>query len=305
LAGYTDLPFRRPCRRHGCRYAFTPLIDAGALVYGNRHNARILLRGEDEPWLGVQLLGSDPALLASAVRRLDAMPFDCIDFNLGCPVKKVVLRGAGAALARERDAALRCVEAIIANTSKPVTVKTRILDERDPAPTVEFALALQACGIRGLTLHGRLAERLYSGPVATAVLRAVREALDIPLIANGGVMDRESALALARETGCAALMIARGAIGNPWIFRQLAEPSGPPPTHEEICGTMREHVEGMVALYGEEIALRNARKIILAYLVGRGYRRSLRARVTGICTLAEFHAFRRVVEREGPVSGGR
>jgi tRNA-dihydrouridine synthase B len=135
------------------------------------------------------------------------------------------------------------------------------------------------------------------------VLRSVREHLSIPLTANGGVVDRESACRLARDTGCTSLMIARGAIGNPWIFRLLAEPPGEEPDHNDICTVMQEHVEGMIALYGEVIAMRNARKIILAYLVGRGYRRALRAQVTRLATRNDFHAFLNTVRAEGPSPG--
>jgi tRNA-dihydrouridine synthase B len=300
LAGYTDLPFRRACRRQGCHYAFTALVDAGAMAYGNPHNETILQRGAEEPWLGTQLLGSDPGLIAKAARLLNQRRFERVDFNLGCPVKKVTQRGAGAALGLQRDQAARCVDALVRESVHPVTAKIRVLDDRDPAPTVALATTLQACGIQALAIHGRTLDRIYAGPVACRVIVAVREALDIPVIANGGVFCRSDAEGLAEHTGCEEIMVARGAIGNPWLFRELADAGAPPPTHEEVCATLREHVEGMIEIYGERNALRNARKIILAYLVGRGYPRELRAEVTDVATREEFLAILGEVERQGP-----
>lgn len=300
LAGYTDLPFRRACRAAGCHYAFTALVDAGALAYRNPHNETILRRGEEEPWLGTQLLGADPKLIVRAARQLNERQFEVVDFNLGCPVKKVTQRGAGAALGLQREQALRCVEALVGISVHPVTAKIRVLDDYDPAPTVALAQGLVACGIQALTIHGRTVERIYAGPVACQVIAAVREAIPIPVIANGGIFARSDAAALAEHTGCRQLMVARGAIGNPWLFRELADPAAPYPTHEEICATIRDHVEGMIELYGEVNALRNARKIILAYLVGRGYPRELRHAVTSVATRAQFVALWEDVHRQGP-----
>jgi tRNA-dihydrouridine synthase B len=300
LAGYTDLPFRRACRQQGCQFAFTALVDAGAMAYGNPHNEMILQRGPEEPWLGTQVLGSDPELIAKATRLLNQRQFEQVDFNLGCPVKKVVQRGAGAALALQREQAVRCVETAVRESVHPVTAKIRVLDDHDPAPTVALALALQECGIRALTIHGRTLDRIYAGPVACQVIVAVREALDIPVIANGGIFSRADAEALASHTGCSWVMVARGAIGNPWLFRELLDPDAPAPTHEEVCAVVREHVEGMIQVYGERNALRNARKIILSYLVGRGYSRELRGQVTNVATREEFLAIWEKIRDEGP-----
>lgn len=300
LAGYTDLPFRRACRAQGCHYAFTALVDAGALAYRNPHNETILRRGPEEPWLGTQLLGADPDLIERAARELNERPFELVDFNLGCPVKKVTQRGAGAALGLQREQAMRCVSALVRTSVHPVTAKIRVLDDHDPAPTVALAHGLVECGIQALAIHGRTVDRIYAGPVACQVIAAVREAIAIPVIANGGIFARADAEALAAHTGCRQLMVARGAIGNPWLFRELADPAALPPTHAEICATMREHVEGMIELYGEYNALRNARKIILAYLVGRGYPRELRNAVTAVSTHADFVALWQQVLAQGP-----
>jgi tRNA-dihydrouridine synthase B len=304
LAGYSDVAFRRSCRRYGCRVAFTPLIDACALAYGNRHNREILARGEDEEWLGVQVLGSDPAMLERAAAQLYTLPFDRVDINMGCPVRKVTGRGAGAALPLTPDLALRCVDAVRRQCpDRPVSVKLRILSEEDAGLTVAFACRLEGAGVCALTIHGRIWQRVYAGPVAAGTIRAVREAVGIPVTANGGIFSREDGLRLAAATGCASLMVARGAIGNPWIFRELRDAKAQPPSHALVCEELRDHIEGMVSLYGESAALREGRKIILAYLCGRGYPRPLRASVSSVSTLAEFdELYRQICATAAPES---
>ncbi len=301
LSGYTDLAYRMSCRRHGCRFAFTPLIDAGSLLFGKGkgETGLSLRRGREEPWLGVQLLGADPAKLGECARLLAHRDFDLLDFNMGCPVPKVMKRGAGAALSGNRPLALKCLDALVQGSAFPVTAKIRVLDHENPEPTVAYARALEETGIRALTVHGRVWDKVYSGPVAFRVISAVRDALKIPVIANGGAMDRDSAFLLRRESGCSRIMIARGSMGNPWIFRELADPPGPPPTHEEICDEVERHGSAMMDLYGERDGIIMARKIILAYLVGRGYRRVHRRDASRVRSRREFEEFLRLVRVEG------
>ena len=292
LAGYTDLPFRRMCWKQGMAQAYTALIDAGALIYGNQENPHILARGEDEPWLGVQLMGSRLDLLEKATPMLDAMGYDCIDFNMGCPVRKVVQRNAGAALLKTSEHALECVRLLRGLIHKPFTVKLRVLDDRDPEPTVRFCKQLEECGVDALTIHGRLACRVYSGPVAMDVIKAIRESLHVPVTANGGIFGVHSAKALQNGTGCSRLMVARGAIGNPWIFRSLTEGVEYVPTHSEICDAIRCHLAGMVDLYGERQAMVDGRKIVLAYMRGRGYHRQLK---NPICKMSCWNDFEQIL----------
>ncbi len=299
MAGFTDLPFRRVCRRFGLYYAHTALIDAGALTYGNQESSSILARGADEPYLAVQLLGSIPEHIRVSAQLLRRMDFEALDFNMGCPVRKVLQRRAGAALMRDLENALTCLKILRDSTDKPLTVKTRILSETDPEPTLHFCQALAKIGIDGLTIHGRLASKVYSGPVAHAVIRAVREELKIPVSANGGIFSRADALRLAAETGCQRLMVARGAIGNPWIFRELLDEKQTKPSHREVCSLMFEHLEQMREFYGEERGMVIGRKIVQSYLVGRGYRRALRHQATQISSWQDFCQFHRLVSEEG------
>jgi tRNA-dihydrouridine synthase B len=300
LSGFTDLPFRSACRRHGCVFAFTPLIDSGCIVHGRCWDDPALHRGRDEPWLGVQLLGASPGDLGEAAAVLNDGDYDLLDFNMGCPMPKVTKRGAGAALGTDVGLAVRCLEALVSGSRFGVTAKMRPLDETDPEPTVRMARALEGAGIRALTIHGRVWSRIYAGPVATGVIRAVRESLAIPVVANGGVVDRESADRLRAETGCGRIMVARGAVGNPWIFRELLDPAALPPTHEEVVDEMARHVMGMIDLYGERDGVVRARKIILAYMAGRGYRGVRREEAKSIRTRKDGEVFLAELRREGP-----
>ena len=293
LAGYSDEPFRRVCRKTGCFYAFTPLVDAQAVVHAKDRNRTLLHRGEGEPWLGVQLLGSVPAVLAEAARRLRDSDFQVLDFNLGCPVPKVYKRGAGAALLENPDLATACVAALASASDIPVTAKIRVLDSGDPSATVRFCERLTSAGVSALTIHGRVREQYYSGPVDTDCIRAVREALPVPVIANGGVFTGHDARLLRQTTGCSRIMVARGAIGNPWVFREVDNPEAAPPSHAEVCSCLEEQLRGMIDLYGETIAMRTGRKVIAAYLKGRGTPRSMRWNAMQLTRTVEFDRFLR------------
>jgi len=292
------------CRSFGAFYAFTALIDAGALAHGNRENENILLRGPDEPWLGVQLLGSIRRDIELSAEMLDNMNYESVDFNMGCPMQKVIKRPAGAALLypENHNLAFDCVRWIRSRTNRPFTVKLRILDAENPQPTVDFCRRLQDLGVEGITIHGRIAKMIYSGPVACNVIRAVREALDIPITANGGVYSLEDAQSLAEKTGCDRIMVARGTLGAPWLFKELADGAKYVPKHLELCDTMERQVKGMIALYGEEAACILSRKIISAYTRGRGYSKEYRIRAGQIGTLAEFEGFLNDLRKSGPVS---
>lgn len=290
MAGYTDLPFRRVCRRNGLYFGTTALIDAGALVHGNPDSESILRRGEEEEFLQVQLLGSIPGDLrkSTCILREGPWHFDVLDFNMGCPVQKVLKRHAGAALMRDTALAEECVKAIRGEWPGRMTVKTRILDEEDPAPTVELARRLVSIGVDGLAIHGRLARKVYSGPVRGAVIRAVRDSVSVPVTANGGVFSYADACALSESSGCNRIMVARGALGNPWIFKELQEGRPVEVSREERLDTMELQLSEMVREYGEHGAMILGRKVVSGYICGHGFPRELRARVVKISTWEDF-----------------
>ncbi len=299
VAGHTDLPMRMACRQQGCRFAFTEMIDAGSLVWQTKKTCTMAVRGKEEDFLGVQLVGSDCPVLAQAAKILNDMEFDVLDFNLGCPAPKVVKKCEGITLALQKpDEALWAVETLVKNSRFPVTVKTRIHSEEDPEPTVNFCKRLQDAGAAGITIHGRVKHVFYSGPVFYSVIRAVRETLEIPVVANGGALTPEGYHTLLKETGCSCGMIARGALGNPWLFREITGAGGPP-SLQELADGLESHVLAMFEFYGEELGSKIARKTILEYLRGRGFPAPLRASVSFLSGRDAFARFMEEV-RKGP-----
>lgn len=300
LSGYTDLPFRMSARRFGCEYAFTEMIDAGSLVFGNDKTTRYLDRDDAEKWLGAQLVGSDPETLKKAVEILNSRQFELIDFNLGCPAPKVARKGEGAALAKRFDDALRAFDGIARTARIPVTAKIRILDISDPAPTIKLCEALVNSGARAITIHGRIQKAFYSGPVYFDIIKSVKESVSCQIIANGGIVDVETAREIRCKTTCDEIMLARGAMGNPWLFRELTtEDAYVAPTIEEFSDELEKHVLEMIDYYGEELALKVSRKMILQYMRGRGFPGELKSRVSQLSQRSDFMCFMDVV-REGP-----
>ena len=304
MASYTDLPFRRACRKFGLHYAHTALIDAGALVYADGENSLILARDEDEAYLAVQLLGSIPADLRKAAGLLSDMHFDAIDFNMGCPMKKVIKRRAGAALMKYPELAFECVKILRDCCPGKLTVKTRILSETDAEATLKLCLELEKIGIDALTIHARLPEKIYSGPPAWQIVKEIKANLQIPLCANGGIFSYTDAINARQESTCNRLMIARAAIGNPWIFKELMTGEKVQPTHEELCQVLFEHIYDIKNFYGEEKGMIISRKIIHGYLLGKGYKRTLRADAVKICNWNDFMSFYKIFQKESPSQVG-
>lgn len=301
LSGYTDLPFRRALRRAGCFFAFTEMVDVSSIAYNNPGCRMLLKRGEEEPWLGVQLVGGDLEHLKIAVDAVNECDFDVLDFNLGCPVPKVARKHAGAALGRDAERALACFRVLAARSRFPVTAKIRILDEYDPAPTLELVRGLADAGARAVAIHGRVMANFYSGPVHCEIIAACREAVPVQIVANGGIFTGDDCRNLRRDTGCDAVMVARGMMGNPWLFREIAAGEDfVPPTLAEWAEMMRFQVEGMAELYGETAGMCMARKIVLDYLRGRGFGGAAKNRASQLRTLAEFREFAAELETTGP-----
>ena len=301
LSGFTDLAYRRAAYRCGCRYAFTEMVDAASLAYRNGNGEQLLKRGEEESFLAVQLVGAEPELLKRACAKLNERDFSLLDFNLGCPVPKVVKKGAGAALGQNITHAIACFRAIAGESRFILTAKLRILDEYDPAPTLELCAGLIDAGAQALTVHGRTRAHFYTGEVHYRIIRAVQETFpEIPVIANGGVNSRASYETIRRETGCSRVMLAQGIMGNPWLFRELADPDALPPSLAEWKEVVRFHITEMIALYGETSAMRQARKIVHDDLKGRGFPAALRAEASTLDSLA---ALDDLLDRAKTVSG--
>ena len=297
LSGFTDLPYREAAYRGGCRYAFTEMVDAASLAYASGNGIKLLCCNEFEHdnFIATQLVGSDIELIKRACEKLNEFDFSLLDFNLGCPVPKVVKKGAGAALGRNVEHALKCFETITQYSKFPLTAKIRILHQHDVEPTLELCRGLVELGAQALTVHGRTMEHFYTGEVNFAIIRQIRETFpQIPVIANGGVYSVEDCRIMRRETGCTRVMLAQGAMGNPWLFREIE--GGQPPTLEEWKDMVSTHISAMVRLYGEESAMRRARKIVHDYLRGRGFPAALRNEASALNRESELdillaHAF--------------
>lgn len=289
LSGYTDLPYRRSMRRHGCRYAFTEMVDAASLYYARERAAHMLVRGEDEDFLGVQLLGGCHEFLKAALDILNEYDFDVLDFNLGCPVPKVTKKCAGAELGRHVEEALACFALFPQRSRHRLSAKIRILSETDPEPTLTLARGLAELGACAITVHGRIKDAIYSGPVYYDIIAEVVKTLPgIPVIGNGSVRSRQTAEPHF-AAGCTGVMAARGAMGNPWLFEEfMLGDAFVPPDAAAVCDEAGRHIMEMVALYGETPALRIARKMLHDYFKHRGFGGALRLQASRISTVAEL-----------------
>ena len=277
LAGYTDASFRYLCREQGCGLSFTEMISAKGLYYRSEKTEELLQISEREGPVGIQLFGSEPAMLSFAADHLKDRPNVLVDINMGCPVPKVVKNGEGSALIRTPELAAEVAAAAVRSAGKPVTVKTRRGFSNEPGPTeigpAAFAEKMEKSGVSAITVHGRTREQFYSGKASREAIKAVKRAVSIPVIGNGDVFCAEDALRMMDETGCDAVMIARGALGNPWIFRELraaweGRPLPPRPEAEEILDTVRRHLELLIEAKGERRAVNELRAHIGWYVKG-------------------------------------
>ena len=273
MAGISDLPFRLLNRSFGCGLAFTEMISADALAHKNRNALEKLATTADDRPLGLQILGGDPEIIKRALDIASEYAFDIMDFNAACPVRKVASRGKGAGLLKEPMRFQKLLKIIVENTDVPVTVKIRSGWDETSVNAVEVALRAQDAGVSGLFIHGRTREQGYSGRVDYNIIRKVKEALEIPVIASGDALTPNLIKKLFDETGCDGVAIARGALGNPWIFRKTAEylkdgSVSPGPDVDGVVRMMKEHLASNIAFRGEKTGVMLFRKFFAWYARG-------------------------------------
>ncbi|HIR05017.1 MAG TPA: tRNA dihydrouridine synthase DusB [Candidatus Copromonas faecavium] len=290
MAGVTDLPFRVLCREQGAGLVCMEMVSAKAVLYGNRNTKELLAVSPLERPVSLQLFGSDPEILAEIAARLEDGPYDILDLNMGCPVPKVVKNGEGSALMKNPVLAERILSSMVKAVKKPVTVKIRKGFDDHSVNAVELAKIAEACGVAAVAVHGRTREQYYSGKADWEIIRQVKEAVSIPVIGNGDVHSPEAAKKLLEETRCDGVMVARGARGNPWIFRRIVSylETGvvpPDPSKEEVKDMIFRHAAMMTEQKGELAAMREMRKHVAWYTAGYPHSAALRREINEVETL--------------------
>ncbi len=296
MAGVTNAPFRRLCRKFGAGLYVSEMISARALCEGNEKTDKLASFAPDETPRSLQLAGVEPHYMGQAVARLvDEGRVDHIDLNFGCPVRKVTRHGGGGALPFKRNLYRRVVTAAVeAAGSVPVTVKFRVGIDDDHLTYIDAGRIAEDCGVAAVALHGRTVSQLYSGQADWSTIAKLKEAVtSIPVLGNGDIWEADDALAMMDQTGCDGVVIGRGCLGRPWLFGQLAaaftgRPVPPPPTTSEVIPIMMEHAGLLVDWFGDHKGIREFRKHTAWYLKGYPVGGELRGRLGQIETLDQL-----------------
>ena len=295
MAGVTDLPFRLLCKEQGAGLLCMEMISAKALQYKNKNTKALLAIHPKEYPVSLQLFGSDPKIISEQAKRIEELPFQILDINMGCPVPKVVKNGEGSALMKNPKLVYEIVYQTARAIQKPVTVKIRKGFDDTCINAVEIAKIIEEAGGAAVAVHGRTREQYYSGKADWEIIRQVKEAVSIPVIGNGDVTSGEKALEMRERTGCDGVMIGRGAQGNPWIFHELLEYDRtgklpPRPSKEQIKDTMLRHARLQLEFKGEYLGIREMRKHVAWYTKGMEGSAKLRDDINKVESYADLES---------------
>ena len=283
MAGIADLAFRELCVQYGAAYTVSEMVSSKGLTMGDKKSAQLLTLGNDRP-AGVQIFGDDPEIMSkAAVKCLDFNP-DIIDINMGCPAPKIAMNGGGASLMKKPELAYEITKAVVQAVDIPVTVKIRKGWDDESVNAVEMAELAEKAGASAVTVHGRTRQQMYSGSVDFDIIAQVKKAVGIPVIANGDIKDEQSAAIMLEKTNADAIMIGRGALGNPWVFSKINAYLDecrvlPEPSVTQKMAVMLKHIQKIIEYKGEYTAMREARHHAAYYTKGMRGGAKLRAEI--------------------------
>lgn len=283
MAGIADLAFRELCVQYGAAYTVSEMVSSKGLTMGDKKSAQLLTLGNDRP-AGVQIFGDDPEIMAkAAVKCLDFNP-DIIDINMGCPAPKIAMNGGGASLMKKPELAYEITKAVVQAVDIPVTVKIRKGWDEESVNAVEMAELAEKAGASAVAVHGRTRQQMYSGSVDFDIIAQVKKAVGIPVIANGDIKDEQSATIMLEKTNADAIMIGRGALGNPWVFSRINAYLDecrvlPEPSVTQKMSVMLKHIQKIIEYKGEYTAMREARHHAAYYTKGMRGSAKLRAEI--------------------------
>ena len=308
MAGVSDLPFRLLCREQGAGLVCMEMVSAKAILYKNRNTEELLTIDPKEHPVSLQLFGSDPDIISEIAKQIEERPFDILDLNMGCPVPKVVNNGDGSALMKNPRLAGEIIEKTARAIKKPLTVKIRKGFDDAHVNAVELAHIAQESGAAAVAVHGRTREQYYAGHADWDIIRQVKEAVSIPVIGNGDIRTPEDVAAMAEQTGCDGYMLARGAEGNPWIFRQILHyfETGEHlsrPDFSEVTEMLLRHAKMQIDCKGDYTGIREIRKHAAWYTAGYRNSSKLRGRINEVENYEQLEALFREVESYNEKNG--
>lgn len=284
MAGIADLAFRELCVQYGAAYTVSEMVSAKGLTMGDRKSAQLLTLGNDRP-AGVQIFGDDPDIMAQAAVKCLQFEPDIIDINMGCPAPKVAMNGAGASLMKKPNLVYDIVKAVSQAVDIPVTVKIRKGWDENSVNAVEIAQLCEKAGAKAVAVHARTRTQMYSGKVDYDIIKEVKKSVGIPVIANGDIIDEQSAVLMLEKTNADAFMIGRGALGNPWVFSKINAYLDecrvlPDPTVMQKMTVMLKHIKKIIEYKGEYTGMREARHHAAYYTKGMRSGAKLRAQIS-------------------------